>query len=315
MGLTTDSQVWIGAWWIGFVVAAIICFLLAIPIFAYPRTLPGSEKIQQNRVSEAYNGITASDQLPAANFTKWRELPLALKSLFKNPTFVFLNLAGATEGLIIAGFAVFLPKQIENQFSISPVWAALLMGLITVPAGGGGTFLGGYLVKKFNLSCAAIIRLCLLVTAIALLFTSSFLFSCPNLAFAGVTTAYGTTREDSTATLTEMANMMPIQLESSCNRNCLCTTNDYNPICGVDGVMYYNACFAGCTTETSSNDTKSYTNCRCIRATGVKVNDSMATNTMCQSQCTYLPYFVVMCFILMLFTFLATMPALSATLR
>lgn len=49
-------------------------------------------------------------------------------SLVRNPTFLFLNLAGASEGLIISGFAVFLPKQIENQYSVTAVWAALLMG-------------------------------------------------------------------------------------------------------------------------------------------------------------------------------------------
>jgi len=39
-----------------------------------------------------------------------------------------LNLAGASEGLLIAGFAAFLPKLIENQFSVSASSAALLMG-------------------------------------------------------------------------------------------------------------------------------------------------------------------------------------------
>jgi solute carrier organic anion transporter family, member 4A len=36
---------------------------------------------------------------------------------------------------------------------------------------------------------------------------------------------------------------------------------------------------------------------------------------MCESKCSYLGMFVVLCFFVMFFTFLATMPALSATLR
>lgn len=63
-------------------------------------------------------------------------MPEALWTLLKNPTFTFLNLAGASEGLIIAGFCAFLPKVIENQFSVTAVWSAMLMGVITVPAGG-----------------------------------------------------------------------------------------------------------------------------------------------------------------------------------
>lgn len=59
---------------------------------------------------------------------KLRELPQALRRLLANPTFFFLNLAGATEGLLIAGFAAFLPKLIESQFSVNASLAALLMG-------------------------------------------------------------------------------------------------------------------------------------------------------------------------------------------
>lgn len=62
---------------------------------------------------------------------------------------------------------------------------------MTVPAGGGGTFLGGYLVKRFSLNCAAIIKLCILASALGVLCTLSFVISCPNVAFAGVSRGYG----------------------------------------------------------------------------------------------------------------------------
>lgn len=92
----------------------------------------GSEKLQQVKVSEAHKGSNAR------NYSKVRELHKAIFELLQNPTLFFLNLAGASEGLIIAGFAAFLPKQIENQFSVTAIVSALIMGLITVPAGGGG---------------------------------------------------------------------------------------------------------------------------------------------------------------------------------
>lgn len=41
---------------------------------------------------------------------------------------MFLNLAGASEGMLISGFAAFLPKLIENQFGVSASQAALLLG-------------------------------------------------------------------------------------------------------------------------------------------------------------------------------------------
>ena len=78
------------------------------------------------KVSEAHG---ADDEIKSKAFTKIHEIPKALYTLAKNPSFLFLNLAGASEGLIISGFAVFLPKQIENQYSVSAVTAALLMGI------------------------------------------------------------------------------------------------------------------------------------------------------------------------------------------
>jgi organic anion transporter 4A len=61
---------------------------------------------------------------------------------------------------------------------------------VTVPAGGGGTFLGGYLVKRLNLHCAGIIKFCVAATLIGVTFSMSFFLSCPNLEFAGVTEPY-----------------------------------------------------------------------------------------------------------------------------
>lgn len=89
----------------------------------------GSEKLAKERVSEAHQKPeqpSSSDRGEA--FSKIRELPRALTDLLGNPGFFMLNLAGASEGLLIAGFAAFLPKLIENQFNVSPSSAALLMG-------------------------------------------------------------------------------------------------------------------------------------------------------------------------------------------
>lgn len=181
----------------------------------------------------------------------------AIFALLQNPTLFFLNLAGASEGLIIAGFAAFLPKQIENQFSVTAISAALIMGLITVPgnytiqlcfvyqnlknvvcvslAGGGGTFFGGYLVKKFNLACSGIIKMCLISTAIATCFTVCFFISCPNMHFAGITGPYRTQVEAyETNTIRPPQNYAKqFHLESECNSMCKCSRSQYDPVCGV----------------------------------------------------------------------------------
>lgn len=41
LGLTPESNVWVGAWWIGFLLSAVLCGLLALPLLAFPAALPG----------------------------------------------------------------------------------------------------------------------------------------------------------------------------------------------------------------------------------------------------------------------------------
>lgn len=208
--------------------------------------------------------------------------------------------------------------MVENQFSVTPIWAALLMGVITVPAGGGGTFLGGYLVKRWNLSYVGIVKLCLAVTAIAVLLTGSLLLKCPNLNFAGVTAPYaGLEFEGPSLSLAAAVNKSN-PLESTCNQNCGCS-RFYNPVCGINNVLYYNPCFAGCKYEQTEGSSKIYLDCSCIttanRSFGGELPHYDAINTMCDNTCSNLYLFTALCFLLMFFTFLATMPALTATLR
>lgn len=58
--------------------------------------------------------------------------PPALSSsiwlLLKNPVFILLCLAGATEATLIAGMSTFGPKFLESQFSLSTSEAATLFG-------------------------------------------------------------------------------------------------------------------------------------------------------------------------------------------
>jgi organic anion transporter 4A len=54
--------------------------------------------------------------------------------------------------------AAFLPKYLEYQFGLTSGQAAMLVGAIIVPAGAGGTLLGGYLVNNFvNVADSALI--------------------------------------------------------------------------------------------------------------------------------------------------------------
>ncbi|XP_037667902.1 solute carrier organic anion transporter family member 4A1 isoform X5 [Choloepus didactylus] len=190
--LATDSPQWVGAWWVGFLGAGVAALLIAVPILGYPRQLPGSQRYMAMRASETYRW---KDRDPAAatdpDFGKTvRDLPLSIWLLLKNPPFVLLCLAGATEATLIASMSTFGPKFLESQFSLSASEAATLFGYLVVPAGGGGTLLGGFLVNKLRLRGQGVLKFCLLCALASLLAIFVFVTHCPNVPMAGVTTPY-----------------------------------------------------------------------------------------------------------------------------
>ena len=58
----------------------------------------------------------------------YKDFPLALLTLFKNPTYVFGSLASCTEAMVVSGFTTFLPKIIENEFQQTAGTAAIVAG-------------------------------------------------------------------------------------------------------------------------------------------------------------------------------------------
>ncbi|XP_037667899.1 solute carrier organic anion transporter family member 4A1 isoform X2 [Choloepus didactylus] len=306
--LATDSPQWVGAWWVGFLGAGVAALLIAVPILGYPRQLPGSQRYMAMRASETYRW---KDRDPAAatdpDFGKTvRDLPLSIWLLLKNPPFVLLCLAGATEATLIASMSTFGPKFLESQFSLSASEAATLFGYLVVPAGGGGTLLGGFLVNKLRLRGQGVLKFCLLCALASLLAIFVFVTHCPNVPMAGVTTPYN-------------GSPLPegrLQLTATCNAACRCPPELYSPVCGSDGITYPSPCHAGCpaAATTGPDGQKVYRECSCVPQ-NLSSALGHATAGKCTSTCHRKPLLLVFVFVVIIFTFLSSIPALTATLR
>ncbi len=66
-------------------------------------------------------------------------------------------------------------------------------GLIVTPAGVIGNLLGGYIVKRFNLTVKGMLRFIVVSLTSSLILMVVFLLACDNVDFAGVTVAYENT--------------------------------------------------------------------------------------------------------------------------
>ncbi|XP_069564504.1 solute carrier organic anion transporter family member 4A1 [Brachyistius frenatus] len=331
--MTPENPHWVGAWWIGFLAGGAAALLVAFPILGYPRQLPGSQEYVAMRVSEAHqlkdgSHTTASDPQFGKSV---KDMPRSVLLLLKNPPFLFLCLAGATEATLIAGMSTFGPKFLESQFSLSASEAATWFGYMVVPAGGGGTFLGGYIVKRLNLRCRGIIRFCMMCAMVSLLAIFIFLIHCPNVPMAGVTAPYRAGMMDkqqldqyqhlydkpSKLRLTNSSSLEE-NLTVGCNAGCSCVRELYNPVCGADGVMYYSPCHAGCTsinhTERSTGK-QVFSGCSCVLGNVSWGEEGFALAGKCGSSCHHMPVFHSLLFVIICFTFLCSIPALTATLR
>ncbi|CAG2217411.1 SLCO4A [Mytilus edulis] len=310
LSINSLSPRWVGAWWVGFLLSGILALMISIPICGFPTSLPGSEKYKAEKEKEVYSSNTkkvATTEIVPGTKGKLLHVWSAVKVLLTNPTFMCLNLAAAAEGNILAGFATFAPKFIEYQFALQSSTAAMYIGYVAVPCGGGGTFLGGYLVKRFNLGIKGIIGLCLGVTLPCFACVLIFLINCENVPFAGVNIPYPKALNGSTK-----MEFLGIFMTDSCSDNCHCSTEDFNPVCGDNNVIYYSPCYAGCQNLIPDSNPQQYANCSCI---STEPSGMHATMGKCGASCTYLPIFLPVFALVMLLTFVASMPALTATLR
>ena len=202
--ISPASPLWVGAWWPGFFITGSVCFVAALAIHLYPAS------INRTRDTTARKADAGPEQ---TFFT-------SLRSLLTNPTFMLLALASGGDAAIINGYAAFLPKFMEQQYGLTNGLAAQIVGMIVVPAGGLGTFLGGWVVKRFKLTRNQIILLFIGISTGTLPLLPAFLMSCPGPSYAGISTS---------ATITTV--------KSDCRAACDCPSLSYDPVCGTNSVM------------------------------------------------------------------------------
>eukprot|EP00057_Strongylocentrotus_purpuratus_P014347 XP_011668821.1 PREDICTED: solute carrier organic anion transporter family member 4A1 [Strongylocentrotus purpuratus] len=249
LGITSESPLWIGAWWTGFILTASIAFLVAFPLMAFPRSLPGKKK-KVEVISQAQKGSEFQHRSGLKNNVM--DFPKAILNLIKNLPFLFMSIGVITEWFLLTSFATFGPKYLETQFSMTASDAALLAGYVIIPAGLSGTIAGGIIVSKLKLHFKGMIIMALVCLFISLLSIPSFLISCDNPAMAGVTVQY--------------------------------------------------------------TNTQAYSNCSCIESPD-NGRPSSAVSGKCPQDCSNQILFIVLFFVMLALTLMATVPVTMATMR
>ncbi|CAH1797018.1 unnamed protein product [Owenia fusiformis] len=283
--LTPVDPGWLGAWWLGSLLLAVIAFVANVPMFMFPKKLPRSEEEMKE---------IAKQEAATANIYTIRNFPRLMARLFRNGIFVGASLGMAGVCYIISGCYTFLPKYIETQFGQTASLANILTAVISAFAMSSGCFFGGWVAGRFKLTPYGSIKLLFVTDIISIAGLISLIFvGCPQVEIGGTLGPEGL-----------------IDVTQDCNSNCSCGMG-YNPVCGENGMNYLTPCHAGCDFGELLEDGLSmvYSNCSCI-------NGLTATSGWCETGCnTMLIVYSIILFVCSFATFTAVSPALSIMLR
>ncbi|XP_048839039.1 solute carrier organic anion transporter family member 2B1 isoform X2 [Brienomyrus brachyistius] len=294
--LTNEDPRWIGAWWLGFLLAASLLFLTSLPYLFFPAKMPkedpaeaGEELEPETLVSEA----TPAEDQTLLEFLK--AFPRIVVRTLKNPIFLLVVLAQVNLAAMVAGLATFMNKFIEQQFSKAPWLSNMIIGGVNIPMAMVGIMAGGAIMRKLRMSVRSSALLCTVVVfASVLIAMPLLLLGCPTQDVAGIFPS-SPPRQD---------------MWTACSLECACDLHAYNPVCGSNAVEFQSPCHAGCTDW--DFDKKNYTGCRCIGENGT----GSARGGSCGTRCThlFLP-FLILCALAGFMASLSQTPSFMMILR
>ncbi|XP_061844831.1 solute carrier organic anion transporter family member 1C1 isoform X2 [Colius striatus] len=262
--LTHKDMQWVGAWWLGYLIAGAISLLAGIPFWFLPKHLPKPQSRKDSSTSSEKSKFITEDnkdqyesyqqQVKIAEMAK--DFLPSLKNLLGNPVYILYLCASIIQFNSLIGMVTYKPKYIEQQYGQTSSKTNFVIGLINIPAVAFGIFSGGLIMKKFKVNILGAAKLSLGSSFFGyLLLLSLFAMGCENSDVAGLTVSYHGTKG-----MTDYEEA----LFSECNSGCSCSKNDWDPICGENGVTYISACLAGCQASNGTGKNTIFFNCSCV---------------------------------------------------
>ncbi|KAL3221320.1 hypothetical protein MRX96_050264 [Rhipicephalus microplus] len=178
MGLTSKSPAWVGAWWLGSVVTAVLGLTLGVMTCSLPKYLPGYEAARAEKGDQT--PVSVFSMIGTSDFgRRISDLPKAIRRLLTNVPFLFLCASFSFSQMFTTGLTAMMTKFFESQLGLPSARIAYMIGPIVLVGGGFGAIIGGALVSRWNLDYEGIMRLCMYNCCFSWFGVLIFTFSCP----------------------------------------------------------------------------------------------------------------------------------------
>ncbi|XP_053382888.1 solute carrier organic anion transporter family member 2A1-like [Mercenaria mercenaria] len=246
--ITPSDPRWIGAWWLGFLVFGACALFFSIPIMCFPRKLKSKSRLKDLELSKKIIKEAEKKSVTQAISYQLKDFGLTITRLLRNPVYVAIITSSFINVLGVSAVLSFMPKYLAAQYTI-PLWQAnIIIALSYIGAVAMGTFIGGVISRKIEMTPQTTFKLMVIFHCINFVcLCSGFFLGCDQPVLLG---------DNGKGDVSSLYR--PVD---SCIQGCTCDDKKYFPVCG-GGRTYFSPCHAGCTEKNA----KSFTNCTCIQS-------------------------------------------------
>ncbi|ELU08003.1 hypothetical protein CAPTEDRAFT_187732 [Capitella teleta] len=235
MDITPQHPMWIGCWWLGYLIVAIAMTAAVVPMWFFPKHM--NPLLDEKKAKKPKHTPTVK-----AAVENIKTFPRMAWALLKNWALLIMIISSISMAYIIQSIFAPMVRYMEVHFMLPAYKAALITGLSSAGGGVIGGIIGGAIMAILKLKAkgaVVFLIICGIISAACVI--TELLLKCPQPEMVG-----------------SFAENGGFSVDAVCNKECSCPTGhgSYSPICGSDGKNYYSPCFAGCTDTINSSGPK-----------------------------------------------------------
>lgn len=219
--ITNKDPRWLGAWFLGWNIIAVVLLSFSVVMALFPKQLPRAavrksiaKEKERRRTKENFETL----EIEAETETSLKDFFVTFKRLLGNKLFMMNNIAGCFYIFGFIPFWIYSPKLIETLYRQSSAASSLFTGTFSLMASAIGLLVAGVVISKYKPRARYLAFWNVIVGFLSVVCILSY-------SFMGC--------EESKNTVKVNYDLVP-----TCNSDCFCDFAKYSPVCGSDGVTY-----------------------------------------------------------------------------